>query len=170
MPEQEKVIWLVNKHAAPIRYNATNMRTYKLAEYFHQMGYNAYIISSSFIHNRNIDLIATKEKYIIKTYDGVRFIHIKTNSYKSNGIKRIWSIFQFSIRLLRLRRQFPHPEVIIHTSNIPFDYLIYRCARKLRAKYLIEVVDLWPESFVAFGLINRRNPLVKLMYNIEKLL
>ena len=74
---KKKVIWLVNKHAAPIQYNATNMRTYKLAYYFTQMGYEAYIISSSFIHNKNIDLISSNEPYLIKEYDGVKFIHIK---------------------------------------------------------------------------------------------
>lgn len=170
MSKAEKVIWLVNKHAAPIKYNATNMRTYKLAEYFSQMGHDVYIVSSSFVHNRNINLITSKEKCTIKTYDGVKFIHIKSGSYQSNGIKRIWSIFQFSMRLLKLRSKLPHPNIIIHTSNIPFDYLVYRCARKLNAKYLIEVVDLWPESFVAFGLIHRKNPLLKAMYKVEKFL
>lgn len=167
---KKKVIWLVNKHAAPIQYNATNMRTYKLAYYFTQMGYEAYIISSSFIHNKNIDLISSNEPYLIKEYDGVKFIHIKTSTYQSNGLKRIFSIIQFGKRLLNLRNQFPKPDIIIHTSNIPFDYCVYSCARKLHAKYLIEVVDLWPESFVAFGLIGKKNPLLQLMYKVEKFL
>lgn len=166
----KKVIWLVNKHAAPIKYNATNMRTYKLAYYFTQFGYEAYVISSSFIHNKNIDLLDSNEQYAIKEYDGVKFVHVKSLHYKSNGLKRILSISQFSRRLLKLRHELPKPNVIIHTSNIPFDYWIYTCARKLDAKYLIEVVDLWPESFVAFGLIGKKNPLLSLMYKVEKLL
>ena len=146
------------------------MRTYKLAYYFSQFGYEAYIISSSFIHNKNIDLLDSNEQYAIKEYDGVKFVHIKSLHYKSNGLKRILSIFQFSRKLLKLRHELPKPDVIIHTSNIPFDYWIYTCARKLDAKYLIEVVDLWPESFVAFGLIGKKNPLLSLMYKVEKLL
>ena len=115
-------------------------------------------------------MLDSNEQYAIKEYDGVKFVHIKSLHYKSNGLKRILSIFQFSRKLLKLRHELPKPDVIIHTSNIPFDYWIYTCARKLDAKYLIEVVDLWPESFVAFGLIGKKNPLLSLMYKVEKLL
>ena len=33
---------------------------------------------------------------------------------------------------------------------------------------MVEVPDLWPESFAAFGLVTRRNPLLKISYLIEK--
>lgn len=163
-------MWLINKHAAPIKYNATNMRTYKLAYYFTQMGYNAYIISSSFVHNRNIDLINSNKHIEEKEYDGVKFIHIKTCPYSSNKLKRVYSIYQFSKRLLQYKNALPKPDIIIHSCCIPFDYLIYKCAKNLKAKYVLEIVDLWPESFVAFGLMKKNNPLLKLMYQVEKYL
>ena len=111
---EKKVVWLINKHAAPIKYNATNMRTYKLAYYFTQMGYNAYIISSSFVHNRNIDLINSNKHIEEKEYDGVKFIHIKTCPYSSNKLKRVYSIYQFSKRLLQYKNALTN--VIKNTS------------------------------------------------------
>lgn len=165
-----KTIWLVNKHAAPIKFNATNMRTYKLAYYFKKMGYDVYVVSSSFVHNRNIDLIDSNEPFIIKEYEGVKFVHIKSGSYNNNGLKRIFSIFYFSYKLMKYRKSLPKPDTIIHTSSIPFDFLVYKVAKKLNAKYIVEVVDLWPESFVAFGMLSQNNPFLKIMYKIEKFL
>lgn len=46
--------------------------------------------------------------------------------------------------------------------------LVYNIAKKFKAKYIIDVVDLWPESFVAYGLISKKNPLIKIAYKAEK--
>ena len=40
-------------------------------------------------------------------------------------------------------------------------------AKRFKAKYIVDVVDLWPESFVAFGLISKNNPLTKMAYWAE---
>ena len=33
---------------------------------------------------------------------------------------------------------------------------------------MVEILDLWPESFVAYGMISRKNPLLILGYLAEK--
>lgn len=165
--KKKKVIWLVNKHAAPLEYNATNLRTYKLACYLQEFGYDVRIIASSYVHNRNIELINNHKGVQEKDYDGVKFIHVKTTSYKRNGLKRIYSLFQFGWKVFLGREKWEKPDVIIHTSNIPFDIFVLWCAKKMRALYVTEVVDLWPESFVAFGLLKASNPIMKVFYSLE---
>ena len=74
-----KNIWLVNKYAMPPQYEP-RLRTLKFAHYLKQMGYNVTIFGSSSMHNMNINLIEGKEPFIIKDYDDIHFVHIKTCS------------------------------------------------------------------------------------------
>jgi glycosyltransferase involved in cell wall biosynthesis len=84
-----------------------------------------------------------------------------------NGIDRMISIIQFAWRLFRCRKHFEKPDIILHNIHAPFDYPVLWCAKILKAMYIAEAWDLWPDSFVRFGLIGKNNPLVKIAYAIE---
>jgi glycosyltransferase involved in cell wall biosynthesis len=162
-----KKIWYINHYTAPPKFD-THLRTIKFAKYLKQAGYDVTIFSSSFLHNKNIELITDRRKYIRKDYEGVKFVHIKTIKYLTNGILRILSLLQFSIRIFLLRNKFETPDIIIHTAHIPFENLIYFIAKKLKSRYIVEILDLWPESFVAYGIVSRKNPFLPLAYLAEK--
>ena len=83
-------------------------------------------------------------------------------------IRRIISYFRFAVKLFIHRKQFEKPDVIIHTSRIPFDIPIYQLAKKVKAKYIVDVTDLWPDSFVSLGLLGKNNPCVKIAYCLER--
>ena len=163
----KKKIWLINYYAMPPQYES-RLRTIKFAHYLSKKNYEVLIFSSSFLHNLNLDLIEGSNKYIEKRYDNLNFIHFRTIKYKSNGILRILSLLQFHFKLYLLRNNFPKPDTIIHTALPPFGNILYFMARKLKAKYIVEVLDLWPESFVDLGLISKKNPLLFLLYGAEK--
>ncbi len=165
----QKVIWLVNKHAAPLKYYASHTRTVKLAEQFKRNGYEVYIVSASVVHNRNIDLIEDGSDYVIKQWNGVDFIHIKTRPYKGNGLSRILSFYEFVYKLRKYANQLPRPDVIIHSTNIPFDVGVRHIAKRLEAKYIVEVLDMWPENFAAYGMLKRDGLPMKILYYMEKL-
>jgi glycosyltransferase involved in cell wall biosynthesis len=167
MENKKAVIWYISHYIAPPEFD-THSRAKKFSEYLTLRGYDVTIFSSSFLHNKNINLITGKTLYIEKTYDKQKFVHIKSKEYRNNGFFRFFSLFQFSIRLYFLRNKFPKPDIIIHTAQVPFQNLIIRLAHKLNVKYIAEILDLWPESFVAYKLISRNNPLLSLMYKCEK--
>lgn len=167
MVKLAKNIWLVNYYAMPPHLES-RLRTIKFAQYLGQKGYNVTIFSSSFLHNTNKNIIKDSSKYIYKKYNGLNFVHIKTTPYKSNGLKRFISLFLFHYKLFIYKKKFLKPEVIIHTALPPFGNILYFAARKLNAKYIVEVLDLWPQSFVDFGLIGKKNPLLSLLYFSEK--
>jgi len=167
MDIKKKNIWIVSYYTAPPPYD-THLRHRKFAHYLENANYNVTIITGSFIRNKDSDLIPKDSIYLKKVYDGIKYIHIRTMHYKGNGVKRMLAILQFAIRLNILRNKFQKPDIIIHNAHIPFDNLISRCAKKLKAKYIVEVWDLWPESFVAFGLIKKDSPLMKIAYKFEK--
>lgn len=164
----KETIWLVNYYAMPPEHES-RLRTIKFAHYLNTLGYQAKVVSSGFLHNKNIDLCENGKSYTEKTYDGLDFIHLKTLKYeKAGGILRFLSLFLFHFKLHFIAKKIQKPNYIIHTCLPPFGNVTYYTARKLGAKYIAEVLDLWPESFVTFGLIGKNNPLLPLLYKAEK--
>jgi glycosyltransferase involved in cell wall biosynthesis len=163
----KKKIWLINQYAMPPKYEV-RIQTLKRAQYLMKFGYDVTIVGGSFLHNTTINLITDNKKYIETEYDGIKFIHIKTNSYTGNGIKRFYNLILFTIRFFFLSKKFDKPDVIAQIATVPFGNVIYYIAKRFKAKYIIDVVDLWPESFVAFGLISKNNPLAKIAYWAER--
>ena len=162
-----KRIWLINPVAMPPQYEA-RIQTLKRAQYLRSNGFDVVIISGSYLHNTNINLIDDNSSYKFAEYeDGHKFIHIKTSNYNSNGFKRIYSILEFYIKVWWHASSFEKPDYISHLAAVPFGNITYFVAKKFKAKFIVDIVDLWPESFVAYGLVSKKNPLLKLAYWAE---
>lgn len=159
-------IWLVNHYAMPPELEP-RLRTIKFAEYLTKAGYDVTIFGASSMHNMNINLILGKEDYIEKQYGPLKFVHVRARSY-SNYFERVQNLLEFVIRLRKMAFRFDKPDVILHTATVPFGNIMYYLAKKLRAKYYVEVLDLWPESFVMTGILNKKNPMMPLLYYFEK--
>jgi len=167
MVKASKTVWLINHAAMPPQYEV-RIQTLKRAEYLRKQGYKVYVIGGSFLHNTNINLITDKTPYILSEYEGGhQFIHIRTRSYASNGVSRMINLLEFFLRLWWHARKFERPDYISHIAAVPFGNITYFVAKKLKAKFIVDVVDLWPESFVAYGLVSKKNILLKLSYLAE---
>ncbi len=161
-----KKIWLVNNYAMPPELEP-RLRTIKFAEYLTKAGYDVTIFGASSMHNMDLNLISGKEDYIEKQYGTLKFVHVRTKSY-SNHFERVQNLLEFVIRLRKIASRFDKPDVILHTATVPFGNMMYYLAKKLGAKYYVEVLDLWPESFVMTGILNKKNPIMPLLYYFEK--
>jgi glycosyltransferase involved in cell wall biosynthesis len=165
----KKKIWLVNPAAMPPKYEV-RIQTLKRAEYLIAAGYDVTIIGGSYLHNTSINLINDNRKFLEAEYDGIKFIHIKTNNYSGNGIMRFYNLIIFNFRLFFLSKKFIQPDIISHIATVPFGNMTYYIAKRFRAKNIVDVVDLWPESFVSYGLISKDNFITKFAYWAEKCL
>lgn len=169
MVKSEKHIWIVNFHTAPPEF-VSQPRYVKLIPYLTKAGYRVTVICQSYLRKQNIEFTEKGKQYISKSYGDYNFIHIKSPKYKGNGIGRMLSIFIFSIKLFLLRNKFERPDIILHNIHAPFDYPVLFTVSKLKSKYIAEAWDLWPDSFVRFGLISSHNPMAKFAYMIERLM
>ncbi len=169
MKKEKKTIWLVCVNVQPPEID-THLRHQKFADALIEHGYNVIIFSGSYLHYNKKNLITDSKKYLEQQYGERRYVFLKIPSYASNGLKRMFATFVFAWRLFRNRKHFLKPDLIIHNLRVPFDFPVYFAAKKLKAKYITEVWDLWPESFVAFGLMKKNNPFLKLAYHVEKFL
>lgn len=162
-----KRVWLINQYAMPPHLES-RLRTIKFAQYLTMAGYDVTIFASSIMHNMDINLIEDNSLYVERKYDDLKFVHIKTKKYSNNGIARIIGLIQFPIRLRRISRKFAKPDIIVQTATVPFGNVLYYMAKKYRAKYIVEVLDLWPESLVDLGMVKKSNPCLKFAYWAEK--
>lgn len=163
----KKKVWLVNPVAMPPKYEV-RIQTLKRAQYLIEAGHDVTIIAGSYLHNTSINLINDNKKFLAIDYDGIKFIHIKTNNYSGNGLKRFYNLILFYLRLFFLSKKFTKPDVIAQVAMVPFSNILYYVAKRFKAKHIVDVVDLWPESFVSYGLISKNNLLTKLAYRAEK--
>lgn len=157
----QKTIWIVNYYtSSPDK--VSNPRYIELSRNFREAGYRVITINSSVAEKRQ-----QTDMFDSVKYGDFEFVHVKSPEYVGNGGKRIYSIFKFAWNLYRNCKQLPKPDLVLHNVHTPFDYPVYWAARKLRAKYIAEGWDMWPEDFVTFGLLSENSPAMKFAYWVE---
>ena len=161
------IIWFICKDAAPLSESGIFFRTLKQAQYFQQKGYEVKIICSDWVHNREI-CHKTDGLLSVETHDGVEYVFLKSLYYGKSNIKRLVSYVLFANKIYKLLDRLPCPNIIVHTSRIPFDARVYNFARKCKAKYIMDVSDLWPWELEHSGTFGKSNPILKLFYKIEE--
>lgn len=162
----KKRIWIVNYYtSAPDR--VSNPRYIELARHFMDAGYDVITFNASYNDKLAKDLEKSGKWCYFKDYDGFKFGHVKTPHYVGNGLKRMWSILVFALKMWLYAKRLPRPDVVLHNLHTPFDYPVMWAARRTKAKYIAEAWDLWPEDFVTFGLVGENNPGMKVFYWLE---
>ena len=152
-------IWIVNYYTSP---DCSNPRYLEFAKHFMAKGWEVTTFNANYKVGDETPLFDRKQ------YGEYDFVHVKAPHYVGNGLKRMYSIWTFAWRLYRHCQKFERPDVVLHNIHTPFDYPVLWAARKLKAKYIAEAWDLWPEDFVTFGLVSRYNPIQQFFYWVEK--
>lgn len=162
-----KRIWIVNYYTEPPE-SETNHRYYEFAKHFVANGWEVITFIASFLDNDLAKEFAPGQLFLHKQYEGLDYVHVKSPRYSGNGLARMKSIFSFAWSIYKHRDEFERPDVILHNVHAPFDAPIVLVARRFKCKYISEVWDMWPDNFANFGMISRRNPIMKVFYCIEK--
>lgn len=152
-------IWIVNYYTCP---NCSNPRYEQLARYFTEYGWE---VVTFYANNQGTEDTPLFERQQVNGYD---YVHVKSPSYMGNGVGRMKSIFCFAWQIYKHCQEFEKPDVILHNVHAPFDYPIVKAAKKVGAKYISEVWDLWPDNFANFGMVSRSNPAMKVFYRVER--
>jgi len=163
-----KKIWIIcNKNMPPElgHYN----RHYNFAKNLHRMGWEPTVFVASYLHNTDRQMINDKSLFL--RYEGSEFPYyfIKTRAYGSSRINRVWAMLDCLKNLPSCVDGLEPPDYILGSSSDPVNiYLAIKLAKKYNCKCIGEVRDLWPESFVAYGIVGKKNPLLKLLYAGER--
>jgi len=167
-------IWIFNHYAtAPSQVGGT--RHYDLASQLVQRGHRVTIFASSFNHfsRQETQDFAGGTYFKEENLDNINYLWIKTSPY-DNTLKRLRNILDYTFNAYRAARNKltrEKPDIIIGSSVHPLAaYLGYALAKKAEKPFYFEERDLWPQTFVDFGKLSKRNPVAVVLYAWEKFL
>lgn len=165
-----KNIWLINYYSYPPGTSSWR-RHYDLGKELLKYGYNIDIIGGSFVHDRKKHILNKNEKYRIENHEGLKY-HILNGISYSGSLMRILSMIEFMIKVFFYEKKLKvKPDIIYCSCPHPFNGLIsLYLSKKYKCKFILEIRDLWPETWVEMGAMTEKNLVYKIFAYIEKLL
>ena len=160
-------VWFVCHYSMPPKYEM-RVKTLRFAHYLGLKGIDCTIFCASTIHNTDINLIKDGELFIERQYDDLKYIHIRCSNYTKTDIKRIINMEQFSYRFAKAAEKFTPPDVIVSDTYCISYKPIYKYCKKHGIPFVLDVRDLWPQSIVEYMHLSERNPIIRMMYKMEK--
>ena len=171
-------IWIFN-HYAITPDMAGGTRHYDFGKELVKRGHEVTIFASSFHYSQHRELKLTwGEKYKVERVEGVNFVWIKTFPYQKNDWRRVlnmvsyaWKVYWIGRGIKKLDQDINKPDIIIGSSVHLLAVLsAYWLSKHYRAKFIMEVRDLWPQTLVDIGKFKENNPIIKILRIIEKFL
>ena len=172
MTEGSMNIWYLHHYATPYELPGLH-RPFEFGEYFNKNGNKTTVFSASYLHYSGENMIEDGAPYLVKNYDGIDAIFVKTCGYENSGSKRVLNMFQFASRLPKIARKYAKkhgkPDVIIASSPHPFVMLAgLKMAKKFGIPCICEVRDFWPEVFFYGGRLKETGLLGKILLAGER--
>ncbi|MGQ9787681.1 MAG: glycosyltransferase family 4 protein [Anaerolineae bacterium] len=171
-------LWIINHYAITPNMPGRT-RHYELARELIEQDYNVAIFASAFNDRTHTSVrLQQREPWAIEEVNGVHFVWLPSFSYRVNNWRRVVNMLDFSWRVYWLGRRLPamnksvaRPEVIIGSATHLFAVLAaYYLSRFYRAHFVMEVRDLWPQSFLDTGQWREGQVQVRFFRRLERFL
>lgn len=164
-------VWWISQYASTPDQQFTTQ--YDLARQLAEKGHRVTFFAAGFSHYKFKEIrLKSGEGWREEQSDGVRFVWLRTPSYRANDWRRAVNMVSFAWRAYRLARRWKErPDVVIGTTFHPLSSLsAYAVARSKRVPFVFEVKDLWPLTMVEFGRLSPTSPLAVFLRLLEKFL
>jgi hypothetical protein len=130
-------------------------RHHEIARRLVRRGLDVALIASEFDHATRVQTATGRRPFTVEALDGVKLVRVRSlTSYRGNDIARMFNMAEFALRVRWLgqsdfRGALARADVIVGSSP----HLLAASAaewlsRRMRARFVFEVRDLWPESLV----------------------
>lgn len=168
----QKILWV--NYAASTKDESGPTRHYELAQRINELDdLSCTVVASSIHHGSQTNrLEGSRDLYELRRAGDVDFLWINSPKSRAHILSRIFGMLSFSLNLFRtLTREEIKGDIYVGSSPHLLQALItYFAAKKARAKFYLEVRDIWPESLVEIGGFSRFHPAVLALSVIEKFL
>jgi glycosyltransferase involved in cell wall biosynthesis len=165
----DKSIWIICKYASPEKY-FFGTRHFSFAEEWVKNGHEVTIFTSNASHLTD-KLPQFRGSRMVEEIQGVNTVWLQVlKTAKSSSAARVLSWLHFECKvLITSKRQFKRPDVIIASSlsilSIISGYLL---ARYYKARFILEIRDIWPLSAMQLGGYSSNHPFIWLLGKLEK--
>jgi glycosyltransferase involved in cell wall biosynthesis len=161
-----KNIWILNHYAS-----YSSGRHYKLGFNLSKRGYSVKLFAASTHHGSGKNRITNSKEYIVDETGDLPCIFVRTRDYSGNSRARVGNMIDYAWRIMSVSKSFDteKPDVIYASSVHPLTWLSgYFLAKRYNAKFIAETRDLWPETLVAMGRIEKKSVPARILYSLEK--
>lgn len=159
----KRKICIVCHYAQEPPYN-TMLRYHNWGKELVKRGNDVTIIAASTLHNTNIDVAEETGKTETECC-GIRYVYIKTPRYTGNGLARIKNMLAFCFGISQHARLCEKPDVVITCEAYLYPFVRHGFKN---TPIITDTVDLWPESIIEYAGFSKSNPLVRILYHLEK--
>lgn len=170
----KKNIWILNHYAGNMFFDQGG-RHYNFAKYLKQSGYEPVVFCANSNHFGSGTYFETDALWHAHLAEkiGVPFVFVSARAYVGNGKQRILNMVDFYRNVKKTAKayakQYGQPDVIYASSVHPLTLVAgIQLAKRFGVKCICEVRDLWPESFVAYGQLQRDSIITKALCIGEK--
>ena len=157
----KKNVMIVCHYAQEPPFN-TMLRYHNWGKELIKNDYSVRIVCASTVHNTNIDIIEETGK-TCSICDGIEYFYIKTNKYSGNGLGRIKNMLSFCVGLKEIQDQMPTVIICCEAYLFPFVRHFFKST-----PIITDTVDLWPLSILEYGNFSRVNPIIQILYWVER--
>ena len=172
--ETSKKVWIMNHYAGSMFFEKGG-RHYSFAKYMRIQGFEPVIFCSNAKHGDKEyfqNFSGAWQEYMAEEIK-VPFVFVRSRLYLGNGKQRVLNMMDFYRNVKLAAREYSQkngkPDIIYASSVHPLSLVAgIELAKYFGVKCVCEVRDLWPESFVAFGIVSAANPVLKLLYRGER--
>lgn len=144
-------------------------RPWHLGKEWVKQGHKVYVLAADHSHLR-LHNPSVRHDLGSEQRDGITYIWLKTPAYEGSW-RRIANMLVFVAKLncyVKKIARLTKPDVVVASSTYPLDnYPACKIARRVGAKYIYEVHDLWPLSPMLIGGYSPRHPFIRVMQRAE---
>jgi glycosyltransferase involved in cell wall biosynthesis len=164
-------VWILNHYAGPPD-RPGGTRHHSLGRALVRRGIEVTIFAASFGHATGREhKIRRRGLVLSESFDGVRFVWVRTFPYHGNTWRRMVNMVSYAIMVVLAQFGRPAPDVVIGSTVHPFAALAGWLIAKLRgARFQYEIRDLWPQTLVDLGALSPGSPLARVLWAIEAFL
>lgn len=166
-------IWMINQYAiTPDLPGGT--RHYDFGCELVKAGYSVRIFASDVnLALRRHTKLHDGQLYREEDLNDVRFVWVRAGTYKANNWRRAWNMVSFAANAFRVgwRLRGARPRAIVGSSPHPLAALgAWILAKATRARFILELRDLWPQALIDMGGLSEHGLAVRGMRLLERFL
>ena len=166
-------VWIVNHYAvAPDRPAAAGSRHFDLGRHLVARGHEVTIFAAGVNHlTGREERLGRTRLFRSQRFDGVGFVWLRTFPYRGNTWRRPVNMVSYVVALLVVQARLGRPDVVVGSTVHPFAALgAWAVAKLRRARFVLEIRDLWPQTLVDLGAMRPGSPGERLLRSLEAFL
>jgi glycosyltransferase involved in cell wall biosynthesis len=161
-------IWILNHYAIPLS-GSSGTRHAALGKYLSERGHEVTIFASPTSREHISSMVEFKNNDLFtdQFHDGTRFRFVRTTEY-TNNVTRMLNMTSFRKNVLKSMSDLQKPDVVIGSCvHLHAADAARKIAKQYDVPFIFEIRDIWPESLVDVGALNRYHPIYILLRRIE---